>query len=159
MRAQEDVLMRRIPHAKFLVAGGLIVGTICYLIFSGISESMVYYYSVSEVKARKADLAGKGIRVNGHVLAGSIRRYEGGTGVDFAVVEKKTEETLSVTYAGLIPDTFKENAEVVVEGIYDPRNPTFQATTLLAKCPSKYEALGDEHPGDSYPTERLSGVQ
>ena len=135
------------------------VGTICYMMFSGISDSMVYYYSVSEVKAQKAHLEGKGIRVNGHVLAGSIRRYEDGTGVDFAVVEKKTEETLAVTYAGLIPDTFKENAEVVVEGIYDPGNPTFQATTVLAKCPSKYEALGDEHPGDSYPTESLSSVQ
>jgi cytochrome c-type biogenesis protein CcmE len=151
--------MRRIPHAKFWVAGALIVGTICYLIFSGISDSMVYYYTVSELKAQKAALAGKGIRVNGHVLVGSIHRSEDGTRVDFAVLEKKTDETLGVTYQGLIPDTFKDNAEVVVEGVYDPQNQTFQATTLLAKCPSKYEALGDEHPGESYPTESLSSVQ
>jgi cytochrome c-type biogenesis protein CcmE len=151
--------MRRIPHVKFLVAGALIVGTICYLIFSGISDSMVYYYTVSELKAQKTTLAGKGIRVNGHVLGGSIHRSKDGTRVDFAVLEKATNETLQVTYEGLIPDTFKDNAEVVVEGIYNPGDPSFQATTLLAKCPSKYQALGDEHPGEPYQTERSYSVQ
>ena len=140
--------MRRIPHMKFLVAGGLIIGTICFLMFSGIDNTMVYYYTVSEVQSQRQQLNGKGIRISGHVQPGSIRKSGDGTIVDFEVYEKATGQAIPVTYAGLIPDTFKDSAEVVVEGVYDSRDPSFKATTLLAKCPSKYEGRGDQHPDD-----------
>ena len=138
----------RIPHAKFLIAGGLIVAGICYLMFSGINDSMVYYYTVTEVKSESARVAGKGIRVSGHVQPGSIDKETDGTSVEFLVFEQATSESIPVVYKGLIPDTFKDNAEVVVEGYYDSGAGVFHANTLLAKCPSKYEAMGDEHPGD-----------
>jgi cytochrome c-type biogenesis protein CcmE len=38
-----------------------------------------------------------------------------------------------------VPDIFKDNVEVVVEGVYD-RDGVFAADTLLAKCPSKFES-------------------
>jgi len=138
--------MKRIPHIKFLIAGGLIVGTICILMFSGLDNAMVYYYTVSEVQSEGETLSGKGIRISGHVQPGSIEKSADGTSVDFEVYEKSTGRAVSVAYAGLIPDTFKDNAEVVVEGIYDPHNPVFTASTLLAKCPSKYEGQADKHP-------------
>ncbi len=47
-----------------------------------------------------------------------------------------------MAYHGVVPDTFMENSEVVVEGSI--RSEVFEAHTLLAKCPSKYEALADE---------------
>lgn len=139
----------RIPHAKFLFAGALIIGGICYLMFSGINDSMVYYYTVTEVQQQGVRLGDEGIRVNGHVRPGTIEKDQSGTRVDFVVFEKATDHSMAVTYEGLIPDTFKDNAEVVVEGVYDPSSKHFKATTLLAKCPSKYEAMGDEHPGES----------
>ena len=42
-----------------------------------------------------------------------------------------------VVYHGLAPDTFTDEAEVVVEGRIQ-RDGTFRATTLLAKCGSRY---------------------
>ena len=150
--------MRRIPHLKFLVAGALIVGAICFLMFSGIDNSMVYYYTVSELQSKPGQLAGKGIRISGHVQPGSIDRSADGTRVSFRIYEKATERVLAVGFEGLIPDTFKDDAEVVVEGIYNPSDPTFEATTLLAKCPSKYEGLGDEHPEEA-PTEKVSAAR
>ena len=56
-----------------------------------------------------------------------------------------------VHYKGVIPDTFKEEADVVLEGVLIPKGSTgsagvvaqedrFEARTLFAKCPSKYEA-------------------
>ena len=51
--------------------------------------------------------------------------------------------------------TFKDNSEVVVEGAYDSNEELFHATVLLAKCPSKYEALGEEHP-ESIPIEKYA---
>ena len=47
-----------------------------------------------------------------------------------------------VTYRGLAPDTFTDEADVVVEGRL-ARDGTFHATTLLAKCGSRYEAKLD----------------
>jgi cytochrome c-type biogenesis protein CcmE len=150
--------MKRIPQVKFLVAGGLIIGTICLLMFSGIDDAMVYYYTVSEVQTQGDQLVGKGIRISGHVQPGSIRKSPDGTVVDFEVFEKATGEAISVTYSVLIPDTFKDDAEVVVEGIYDSQSPSFGATTLLAKCPSKYEGRGDQHP-DQITVEKVSSEQ
>jgi cytochrome c-type biogenesis protein CcmE len=136
----------RIPHVKFLVAGALIIGGLSYLMFSGISSSMVYYYTLAELHQQDARLDGKGVRVSGHVRPGSIQRDETGTRVQFLVYEKGSQLTLPVTYTGMIPDTFKDDAEVVVEGTYRSGAPIFQANTLLAKCPSKYEGMADQHP-------------
>jgi cytochrome c-type biogenesis protein CcmE len=46
--------------------------------------------------------------------------------------------SLPVVYKGMIPDIFGPGIQVVVEGRYV--DGTFQATSLLAKCPSKYTA-------------------
>jgi cytochrome c-type biogenesis protein CcmE len=48
--------------------------------------------------------------------------------------------TYPVVYRGLAPDTFTDGVEVVVEGRLQPDG-TFRATTLLAKCGSRYEAV------------------
>jgi len=133
------------PKLKFLVVGGLILGAISYLMLSGISGSMVYYYTVSEAMEKSPDLSGRGIRISGHVSPGSIQRTGGESKVEFLVFDQATEATLPVLYQGIIPDTFKDGSEVVVEGIYHPDD-VFQANVLLAKCPSKYEAQGAEHP-------------
>ena len=133
------------PHLKFLIVGGLILGAVSYLMFSGISGSMVYYYTVPEVMAQSGDLAGRGIRISGHVSPGSIRRDAAQSQVEFVVLDQNSSQTLPVSYQGIIPDTFKGGAEVVVEGEYNP-DEVFQAQVLLAKCPSKYEARPGEHP-------------
>ena len=47
--------------------------------------------------------------------------------------------TYKVDYRGLIPDTFSDSVDVVVEGRLGADG-VFHATTLLAKCASRYEA-------------------
>lgn len=139
----------RLPAPKFIVAGLLIVGAVSYLMFSGINDTMVYYYTLSELKEKKSELAGVGLRIHGHVSSGTIRIDRERSQVDFLVMEKETPNTLPVTYQGIIPDTFKDGAEVVVEGIYQADRHHFQATFLMAKCPSKYEeaqAASSEKP-------------
>ena len=136
------------PHLKFLIVGALIVGAISYLMFSGINDSMVYYYTVSEALEMAQDLDSRGIRVGGYVQAGTIQKDNSQSQVEFLVFEKESDRTLPVIYQGIIPDTFKDNAEVLVEGMYRTEEGIFHANVLLAKCPSKYEALGPEHPQD-----------
>ncbi len=136
------------PHLKFLIVGALILGAISYLMFSGINDSMVYYYTVSEALEMAQELDNRGIRVGGYVQAGTIQKDNSQSQVEFLVFEKESDRTLPVIYQGIIPDTFKDNAEVVVVGMYRPEEGIFHANVLLAKCPSKYEALGPEHPQD-----------
>ena len=45
------------PRLKFIVVGALILGAISYLMFSGISDSMVYYYTVSEALDMEQELS------------------------------------------------------------------------------------------------------
>ncbi len=136
------------PRLKFIVVGALMLGAISYLMFSGISDSMVYYYTVSEALDMEQELSNRGIRVSGYVQAGSIKKDNSQSQVEFLVFEKESDQTLPVIYQGIIPDTFKDNAEVLVEGMYRSEEGRFHANVLLAKCPSKYEALGPEHPQD-----------
>ena len=105
------------PRLKFVVAGGLILGAITYLMFSGISDSMVYYYTVSEALELAQEDAGKGIRISGYVSSGTIEREESESRVGFLVYDRDGAHTLPVVYQGIIPDTFKDDAEVVVEEV------------------------------------------
>jgi len=98
--------------------------------------SMVYYLTVSEYLSHPpSDLDGH-FRVNGRVTAGSIIKESGVLGARFVVTDGK--RTLPVVFRKELPDTLVDNAEVVVEG--KMRSDTFEAHTLFAKCPSKYES-------------------
>ena len=52
--------------------------------------------------------------------------------------------TTFITMEVRSPDTFTDGVDVVVEGRLD-RDGTFQATTLLAKCASRYENAPDQY--------------
>ena len=62
--------------------------------------------------------------------------YKEGSTLRFIMTDG--QQDLPVSYVGVVPDSFKAGGQTVVEGKLDPEG-TFQATTLLAKCPSKYE--------------------
>ena len=119
------------PHLKFLIVGALILGAISFLMFSGINDSMVYFYTVSEALEMAQELDNRGIRVSGYVQAGTIQKDNSQSQVEFLVFEKESDRTLPVIYQGIIPDTFKDYAEVIVEGMYRPEEGIFHANVLL----------------------------
>jgi cytochrome c-type biogenesis protein CcmE len=78
-----------------------------------------------------------GIKLGARVVPGTIQRSTGGKEVAFQVTDGV--KSYPVVYRGLIPDTFTDSAEVVVDGRLD-HDGTFRATTLLAKCGSRFES-------------------
>jgi len=107
--------------------------------------SFVYYQTLDEFRAHGE--AGDNARVHGYVANGSIERDVAGHRVHFVVQESaphaggSPEGGLAVVYASLeTPDLFKDGAEVVVEGRLTAPGGTFEASNVLAKCPSKFEA-------------------
>jgi cytochrome c-type biogenesis protein CcmE len=123
---------------KFLLLGVGILASMTFLLVVGMNRpgGFAYYLTVSEFLAEPGR-AGDGVRVNGKVQAGSIERLPSGQDVRFTMTDGGG--SLAVVFHGIIPDTFVDEADVVVEGRLQGDG-TFLAHTLLAKCPSKYES-------------------
>jgi len=130
-------------HMKPIMGGGVILGVIAYLMITGTRDTFTYYYTVGELLSSKAPVAGEVIRVAGRVARESIQRDNANHRLRFVISDPAKGALLPVTYEGIVPSTFREGIDVVVEGTYLPGG-TFVAGTLLAKCPSKYEALVEE---------------
>ncbi|MHB1004291.1 MAG: cytochrome c maturation protein CcmE [Chloroflexota bacterium] len=126
---------RRKSMTKFLIGGIVFAVAVAYLIFSAIQASSVFYLTIKELHD---GAAGTGpARVAGKVVDGTIK-YDARTMVaNFAIGDGP--ERLDVVYKGVLPDAFKPDADVIVEGHYVAGQP-FQAKELLTKCPSKYES-------------------
>ncbi len=122
-------------RAKFIVGGVVIIGALAWMGFVAFEEGKAYYITVDEYGARKEEFAGKPLRIAGDVDSVDRTRPE----MEFILSGLETK--IRVRYAGteFVPDTFKEGARVLVEGIAAVDG-IFQARHIEAKCASKYEA-------------------
>ena len=121
---------------KFVLLGVGVIASMALLLLVGVNRGGVYYFTVSEFLDHPAK-AEDGFRVNGQVVPGTIERLPSWMDVRFVMTDGA--RSIPVAYHGIIPDTFVDEAAVVVEGRLTSEG-TFSAHTLLAKCPSKYEA-------------------
>ena len=157
MNTENAVPAGRRPRIGRLAIGILLVGAaLSYLVYAGTRDNLVYYYEVGEVQAAAASTDGR-IRVSGDVVEGSIAKDEEARVIRFAIRGTNADgeegdaaggpasgspaESIPVVYAGTVPDIFREGIQVVVEGKIGSDG-TFEAETLLAKCPSKYQEAG-----------------
>jgi cytochrome c-type biogenesis protein CcmE len=124
-------------RAKFAVGSLIILATIGWLGWVGVTQSKTYYHTIAELSTLKGAELRQRMRVSGNVQAGSVQRLPGR--VDFVLVEEG--RTLPVSYVGSdpLPDTFKDGAQALVEGKSMPDG-RFVAEQVQAKCASKYEA-------------------
>lgn len=126
---------KRIPFS-FVLAGIAILGAVIYLVYANTQTNAVYYLTVPELK-HCSTCATQSVRVAGYVQNGSIKKNDQTMDVSFVISD--SHQTLPVTYNGVVPDIFRPGVQVVVEGHYTGSGP-FDAQTLLAKCPSKFQS-------------------
>ena len=126
---------------KFLVAGIVIIAAIGALIYMGIKESGVYYMTIAELKSKGTAAEGQGLRLSGNVIEGSIEENNQELLLRFKVKDEGAgdDQFVNVYYKGVKPDSFKADVQVILEGKYESSKNQFKATTLLVKCPSRYE--------------------
>ena len=127
---------------KFLLGAVLIVASVAFLIAEGVRETGVYFLTPSELAKKTAEdptFYDVGLKMGAKVVPGSIHRFPDRRQIDFEVSDGA--KTYPVSYRGLAPDTFTDanDIEVVVEGRLG-RDGVFHATSLFAKCGSRYEA-------------------
>ncbi|GJM15300.1 MAG: cytochrome c-type biogenesis protein CcmE [Thermodesulfobacteriota bacterium] len=121
---------------KFIIAIAVIALTVSYLVYGGVKDTMVYYLTVEELKAQVPTVYDSRVRVSGMVVPGTIMKDTNGA-LEFQITDGT--QTIDVAYEGIVPDIFADDVEAVVEGVY-AKNDVFEADTLLAKCPTKYES-------------------
>ncbi len=122
----------------YLTAFLLLSGGVGFLAYTGLNENSVYFLNVSEARAATSDKLAQA-RLFGTVGAEGITRPSGGLGVSFQLEDKdRPVESIAIDYSGVVPDSFKPGAEVIVEGGIKPDG-RFHAKTMMTKCPSKYQ--------------------
>jgi cytochrome c-type biogenesis protein CcmE len=131
---------------KFAIGGAVIVLAVVALVFFAARGTAVYYYTVGEIQAKGAST---NVRVAGMLVNGTIVQGSMADSLTFQIRDKgAVDRILKVDFKGARPDTFKDepNTEVVVEGDFVAPD-RFEARSMLAKCPSKYEKALDDTSG------------
>ncbi len=137
-----------------------VAAVVSYLIYTGISDTMVYYLTPSELLARieaSPETRDQGVKVSGMLVPGSYAHSTQELLHSFVVEDPNDVSVrLNVEFRHPLPDTFNDSGELDVEVVMQGRyrdDGVFEATEVLTKCGSRYEAMpempqqAEEAPG------------
>ena len=131
-------MVRKNQKNLYIAALALFLFGVGYLMYSGLTQNSMYFLNVSEALAVQQEKL-TAVRLFGTVAERDLAPLDGSLGVRFRLEDKDNKaQTIVVQYKGAVPDTFKPGAEVIVEGAMG-HGGSFDAKTLMTKCPSKYQ--------------------
>ncbi|MGD0676995.1 MAG: cytochrome c maturation protein CcmE [Polyangiaceae bacterium] len=138
-----------------LVAVGLAMGSvsIAALVLTGMQDKAIYSKPVDQLLSQKAKFVGRPVRAEGVLVHGSLEKRDQPCEYRFSISKNGVE--LPVRFAQcVVPDTFRDvrdiDVGVTVEGELRADD-SFEATSVLAKCPSKYEMQERKSHGEDMP--------
>ena len=130
-----------------LLALAAIVGA-ALLAMSALKDQAAYFYTPSD--ARKDGVpVGQAVRLGGMVQNGSIVRDPDGVTIRFVMTDG--QESVPVSFRGIVPDLFKEDSGAVAEGRFEAGG-AFVANNILAKHDERYmppQMAGEMHKSES----------
>jgi len=130
---------------RAIVSAVILAGALSLLLFTTMSQDAQAYKHVDEVAADPQAWYGKGLQLHGFVV-GEIKVRPKTLEYKFEI--QNNGHTIPASYTGVVPDTFKSGAEVVLTGRLG--HDGFVAEEVMAKCPSKYTAAGPGTGGTKY---------
>jgi cytochrome c-type biogenesis protein CcmE len=126
--------MTRKKRRLYTVIGGMTaLGIAAALVLTAFNDNLVFFYSPTDLKTK--EVGERRVRIGGLVEENSVVREAAGKSVAFKVTDGAN--TVAVTYAGSLPDLFREGQGVVAEGKLG-KDGVFQAASVLAKHDEKY---------------------
>ena len=139
-------------QTKLLLGAFVILAAMGFIVFNALAGNQQYFMTLSEMKAKGDIAARETVRVGGNLKANTTKIDTKSVTAQFTLVDDQNN-VLPVYYKGVLPDTFEKSTQVIAEGKVD-KNGTFQASLVLAKCPSKYDPskidwYSSDQPGDS----------
>jgi len=132
---EEKVLPAKKRRSKLIAITLIAVAILGYLVYTGIRDTMVYYLTVNQLIEQGPQSSDGGVRVGGKVHEGSVTWDPKALRLKFVMGSENV--SIPVFYQGVVPDSFKQGREVIVEGIY--ADGVFTASQIMPTCPSKYE--------------------
>ncbi len=132
--------------ALLVAAGGILT-----LVFTSVDDAAIYSVSTDKLLAQSSQYEGKTVRVVGTLVEGTLKRRDEPCEYRFTIQDK--DQKLPVRYPNcVIPDTLKDapDVQVTAEGSLSEEG-HFQATHVMAKCPSKYEMQERANNGEAVP--------
>ncbi len=137
-----------------LIFTSLVIILTVVLVATYAGKVSLLYLEIGEVFAKfergeGKELLNREMRIHGYLKPNSTKRLVGRLDYRFEITDKsglsgsgEGSRSIEVRYRGVLPDTFRDRAELVIEGKLVRPN-FFEAHTVLAKCPTKYK---EEHP-------------
>jgi cytochrome c-type biogenesis protein CcmE len=124
-------------NIKIAVTSVVLAAAFCGLLWSTLRDGTEYYKHVDEVMTTPHAWEGKRLQLHGFVVPGSILVRRDSLEYKFKVQNKGS--VVDASYTGVVPDTFKDEAEVVLKGRLTADGFHTEANGVMAKCPSKYD--------------------
>ncbi|MDD9907732.1 MAG: cytochrome c maturation protein CcmE [Rhodospirillaceae bacterium] len=117
-----------------VLAGLTMLGVAAALVLTAFEDNIVFFYSPTDI-TQKDLRPGQTVRLGGLVEADSVKKADDGVTTEFVITD--TNKTISVRYAGLLPDLFREGQGVVTQGTLGSDG-IFVASEVLAKHDENY---------------------
>jgi cytochrome c-type biogenesis protein CcmE len=113
-----------------LSAAVLLAGALVYTSFSASTQAKEPSDLIASAEA------GRSYELTGKVVADSVDKD--GERLTFRIRDRDGRESLPVTYAGVVPDPFREGREVIISGELKQGTFVAERDSLITKCPSKF---------------------
>ncbi|MDP6705207.1 MAG: cytochrome c maturation protein CcmE [Alphaproteobacteria bacterium] len=127
--------MKRKHKRLWIVISALAgLAAVVALVLVAFEDSIVFFYSPSDI-VEKEPPPGRRLRLGGLVEEKSVTRGADGVTISFRVTD--TENTVPVSFRGMLPDLFREGQGVVAEGRLDESG-VLIASQVLAKHDENY---------------------
>ena len=121
---------------KITLTTVVLTGAFIGLMWTTMADGTAYYMHVDEVMVEPEAWHGKRLQVHGYAESVGVRRKT----MDYRFNITNNGYVVHAEYTGIVPDTFQNDAEVVVSGRLDGNTLIVDPNGIMAKCPSKYEA-------------------
>jgi cytochrome c-type biogenesis protein CcmE len=124
-------------QTKLLLGAFVILGAIGFIVFNSLQSTQQYFLTLAEMKTKGDLVYTQTVRVGGNLKPNTTSINTKDVTAQFTITDDQNN-LLPVYYRGVLPDTFEKSTQVIAEGKLD-KNGVFQASLVLAKCPSKYD--------------------
>jgi cytochrome c-type biogenesis protein CcmE len=121
---------------KIAATSGVLLLALAGLMFTTLREDTQFYKHVDEVMANPSSWHGKRLQLHGYVEGIERKRNS----LEYRFKVQSNGSVVHASYSGVVPDTFKDGAEVVLKGRLNDEGFEVERNGVMAKCPSKYEA-------------------
>ena len=120
---------------KYIIGLVIIILAFAYLVWSSFMGSFQFSLTPTEFNTNRAQYIGKIVKLSGVVEPGSISFDQ----ANYIFSLTDGEDKVKVHYKGVVPNTFRDGADVVAGGEFNTELGRLEATQLITKCASKYE--------------------